>query len=624
MKKLYSILFALLAIPAMLWGFSGGTGTVEDPYQISSATELQAINDYLTSHFILTDDIDAETTTTWNGGEGFVPLGTSENPFIGSLNGKYFTISNLFISRGSSDYQALFAYVGSEANTTPIIEKIAVVDFSITGQHYVAGIAALNYGTISEACTSGTSITTAEFPAETYIGVIGGLAADNRGVITKSYSLGIVGTDLNKGYVAGGLVGRNVGEITYSYSTANVTAWGCAGGLVGHNRYLINHCFSTGNISAQYTAGGFCGYTSLSFSEIENCYTSSDVNTETGIEYSKSTGGFVGFADESSTPNAKINNCYSTGTITSNGLQDIGGFAGFIDESVINLYCYWDMDTSTETTTSGNATGKTTAQMKQYSTYAPGWNIIGITDADIPNFSYTWNIVNAQEYPFFPFEGNTYPAIETVNASCISKTSAQLNGNILSIGWNDSLDVYFQWREQGEEEWTSTTPVRIYAAGAQSYNLSGIEEGESYEFRIVATHDPMLYGETSLFRTETEMIYVLHKSVSGGEISAVPAGRTVYKQSRMSAYVNNGSKWRLAFGRIYSTQMSQWRAVAQRKAVAGDVTSGFYMLHKSVAYGETSEESIEELYLLHTAVAGGETSEEGTDDLYMLYEITEE
>ena len=38
--------------------FAGGNGTLSDPYQISNVTQLQAINDNLSAHYELINDID--------------------------------------------------------------------------------------------------------------------------------------------------------------------------------------------------------------------------------------------------------------------------------------------------------------------------------------------------------------------------------------------------------------------------------------------------------------------------------------------------------------------------------------------------------------------------------------
>ena len=74
-----------------------GEGTLENPFMIHDVDELQAMNDDLTAHYALADDIYASETSGWNGGNGFVPVGTWADRFTGSLDGNNYTITGLYI-----------------------------------------------------------------------------------------------------------------------------------------------------------------------------------------------------------------------------------------------------------------------------------------------------------------------------------------------------------------------------------------------------------------------------------------------------------------------------------------------------------------------------------------------
>ena len=53
-----NLLFTLLFCPLILLGqFAGGTGTIGDPFQISSRAHLDSVRNYLDSNFVLTADI---------------------------------------------------------------------------------------------------------------------------------------------------------------------------------------------------------------------------------------------------------------------------------------------------------------------------------------------------------------------------------------------------------------------------------------------------------------------------------------------------------------------------------------------------------------------------------------
>ena len=122
MQKLFiliSIIFLITFSTAL--SFSGnGSGTEEDPYQITNVHQLQEMNDDLDAQYILINDIDASETREWNVGDhdedpetpdsamGFEPVGTyeHENPivgFTGSLDGQGYSINGLFINRPNED-----------------------------------------------------------------------------------------------------------------------------------------------------------------------------------------------------------------------------------------------------------------------------------------------------------------------------------------------------------------------------------------------------------------------------------------------------------------------------------------------------------------------------------------
>jgi hypothetical protein len=48
-----------------------GNGTANDPYVVTNASELQAIEDDLGANYTLGNDVDASGTSSWNSGDGF-------------------------------------------------------------------------------------------------------------------------------------------------------------------------------------------------------------------------------------------------------------------------------------------------------------------------------------------------------------------------------------------------------------------------------------------------------------------------------------------------------------------------------------------------------------------------
>jgi hypothetical protein len=195
----------LLITVALIAGMAGCAPSqnleIEDWY------DLNAIRDNLGGHYILMNDLDSTTagyeelaSPTANQGQGWQPIGTSDNPFTGSFDGQGYEIRDLFINRPDESYVGLFAMV----NEGERIEDIGVVNATVTGYEYVGGLVGLNAGTVSNSYSSGSM---------TGIEIVGGLVGGNSGTVSNSYSTGNVsGID-----IVGGLVGLNFGTVSNSF-----------------------------------------------------------------------------------------------------------------------------------------------------------------------------------------------------------------------------------------------------------------------------------------------------------------------------------------------------------------------------------------------------------------------
>jgi len=217
--------------------FAGGYGTVNYPFQITNATELQEMRWFPDDHFIIMNDIDATETKDWNGGEGFYPValnvhmipgGYTGQFFNGSLNGNGHTITNLVINRSYDDYLGLFGYIGLVGKVYDL--TLSQVDFGRRGIH-IGGIAAINEGTILDCKVDG---------------------------------------HLDGHIRVGGLAGINLGFIQRCSSNVYIDATGDVGGFAGHNEGTIYECNSTSSVMSRgYWTGGFVG---RNFGSIEDCY----------------------------------------------------------------------------------------------------------------------------------------------------------------------------------------------------------------------------------------------------------------------------------------------------------------------------------------------------------------
>jgi hypothetical protein len=145
------ILWKKTAVVAALWpvvqlrsDFAGGSGTREDPYQVATAEQLDAVRDYLSAHFVQIADIDLGMDP-WSTGEGWVPIG-GETPFTGSYDGGEYQISGLHIERPESDFQGLFGRTASAR-----IRNLELDDASVAGREFVGMLVGQSLGGEMEA-----------------------------------------------------------------------------------------------------------------------------------------------------------------------------------------------------------------------------------------------------------------------------------------------------------------------------------------------------------------------------------------------------------------------------------------------------------------------------------------
>jgi hypothetical protein len=339
------LIFLLTFAGASLAQYSGGSGTQQEPYQISSAADWQSLmntsGDW-DKHFILTIDINLE-------GVALLPVGKYGQPFTGVFDGNDHIIHNADVNMPSSNYVGLFGYVGS----TGRIHNLSLEDVAITGEDCSGGLVGANEGSLTGCYTSGSVNGTEDSDN------VGGLAGWNHGSITGCYSTCSV-NGIDESDDLGGLVGLNSGSVTdcYAAGSINGSGWDCdrVGGLVGVNEGSLAGCYSTGSVRSSSRVGGLVGWNQSG--SITACYATGSVEGEICV------GGLVGVSL------ASIVDCYSTGQV-----KGVGIFGGLIgDNPGTVIASFWDVETS-DCNFSAGGEGKTTSQMKDINTFLDaGWN----------------------------------------------------------------------------------------------------------------------------------------------------------------------------------------------------------------------------------------------------------
>ncbi len=352
-----------------------GSGTEGDPFIIGDVDDLQAMNDDLSAYYELGNDIDASATSTWNSGAGFVPIGTSGSPFTGNFDGKDYTISDLHISRSSTDNVGLFGYVTSSLAITNVLLTNPI----ISGADAVGAMVGWYAGTnlMFQFC-----------------------AVDGGTIIGKSRVGGF-----------GGLLGKS----SKCYTKTAVIATG-------------------GSTNKQ--AGGFC---STVVSNLQDCYSRSSVQGASGY--------IIGGLATSLTASGSLDNCYSTGAVSSPFGSEYGlikdNFSSNIRDS------FWDTQTSGVGASEANqgGTGKTTTLMKTQSTFTDAdWNFSTIwalaTDKN-GGYPYLQDLVNFIDPPDVPAVGVPTVTTQECTDTIAEKTTG--HGTITDKGDSDITQHGHTW-----------------------------------------------------------------------------------------------------------------------------------------------------------------------------------
>jgi hypothetical protein len=418
-----------------------GQGTPEDPYLISSALELAAVDYEPGASYRLTASIDL-SDISWS--MAVIP------EFSGTFDGNGFVVHGLRIT--GIHCLGLFGTLASGAE----VHDLGMTDAHVAGLRSAYAVGTLvgkNFGVIAHCHSVGT------VSSDWYSERVGGLAGDNAGLMTDCHSEAAVSCDVDGRIVgglagsnggsmfdchsaatvscragvmsAGGLLGSNGGSVTRCYSVSTVRgADEVTGGLIGDNDGIVTHCWSDVSVYGDYFVGGLVGRGGGSVTNCRSigtvdgtCYVGGLMGRGGTIRSSYSTcvvsglrdvGGLLGTGD-----GGAVTNCHSMGVVE--GRENIGGLAGAIDDTrVTNCYStgpvygddsagglvgynrgsvrdsFWDMGTSGLSESDGGS-GLTTARMKEIDTYLmAGWDFV---DEAYNGTEDIWWLPTGQAYP---------------------------------------------------------------------------------------------------------------------------------------------------------------------------------------------------------------------------------
>jgi len=245
-----------------------GNGTSGSPYLITTAAQLAQLATYVNegnttynaAYYRLENDLDLTIYgKVFNGGKGWIPIGTKTNPFKGNFNGNEKIISNLLINNTTTQYVGLFGYIDGgtvknlgieNANITSLNLSMAAFTGILTGYCYVGNI--LNcYTTGSLSSTSSSSVYAGGIASAISNYNASGFSISNcYSTASISASTSSASSYVNAGGIVGGILGYSINNSTISncYSTSYISfsasESNCAraGGLVGHQGQTLSDC----------------------------------------------------------------------------------------------------------------------------------------------------------------------------------------------------------------------------------------------------------------------------------------------------------------------------------------------------------------------------------------------
>ncbi len=259
MKKFVSLGLAIIMVVMLLpisvlnvsaSGFAGGDGSRENPYQISTAQQLDAIRNDLSASYILINDIDLSGWGNWT------PIGNSSQPFSGTMFGNDHTIKGLKMHYPNYTGEDAIAFFGGRNKGEISHLHFSDVDIEVSSEDYVDVTVIAHSGPWKEYCNVyNASIKTAGL-ALAY-GNSSGYFCDFYGEITTDSTPEVNGSSTNCNFYGTINLGRGMGA------------------TVGLNHFSKN-CYIKGkiNFTDDFRVDMYCN------SHSDNCHIDADMTAK--------------------------------------------------------------------------------------------------------------------------------------------------------------------------------------------------------------------------------------------------------------------------------------------------------------------------------------------------------
>ena len=354
-----------------------------DAISIGSIEELQDIGrdgDYpLDADYIVENDLDATGTADWNDGQGFEPIGSESDPFIGTIDGNGYVISGLTIDRPDEAYIGIFANASGAT-----LENLVLEDSDLDGLEYIGALAGEVINTVVRGIhVTGSVRAHGEDRANRAGGILGRLEEEESRLEDSSADVSVTGFEAVGGLVGfvsegeiqdvsvegvvgkaddartryGGVVGWAVENVTIrnATSSAEVTPGeeaGEVGGVAGNCRCRIEDSSASGAVEGRSSTGGLVGNMSGDDdSGVFNSSASGDV-----VGFTIHVGGLVGHLQQ-----GVVQESHALGEVVNIGFDSgrVGGLIGAANSGteVIGSYAEGNVTDTTEDGVGAGADG---------------------------------------------------------------------------------------------------------------------------------------------------------------------------------------------------------------------------------------------------------------------------
>jgi hypothetical protein len=520
MKRRALVLCIGLLVSISALAYSGGSGTEQNPYLISSKADMEQLSSYVNGgqaysgiYFKLTQDLTGITTMAGNSNSRY---------FSGIFDGDGHTLEVNISSTGS--YAGVFGYTDGATIKNLGVEG-SVTRPAQARDAFVGGICGYAKNTMISNCYNAGTISSS---TSYYASFSGGICGEC-----------VTGNFIDNCY--------NIGDISSSGGSDNTYS----GGICGDGG-TITTCYNTGDISSSSSSysysGGICGV----MGTIKNCFVADCViSNDKYIDATRTRIGRIGGFGGGGT----YTNCYASGDVKLNG-DPIGSsdadskdgkdatLSSFQNQSWIQTNLGWDFQTIWEMSSEngGLPVLKKQGQSQHYTITASaggGGNILPNGEVSVPSGG-------SQTFTFTPLSGYEIDQVlvdGANNASAVSVGSYTFS----NVTANHSIAVSFKQNQPqtyiiaaSAESGGNISPngnIFITSGGSQTFtftplsgyeidqvlvdsvnNASAISAG-SYTFSNVTTNHSITVSFT---QTQPQVYTITASAGAGGNVS--PSG----------------------------------------------------------------------------------------------------